>query len=216
MRLALAAIALVAAPALGLAGCGHKVGDSCKTNVDCSPLGDRFCDTASPGGYCTIEGCDVRMNSDGKLIDSCEDLASESVCIRFFQPLVNRPCSPATVATDCTADERCLCDCGFDQSTGQCLPADVISDSDGGSEGGVQITCAGATGAPSGHCASEASEQRWCMLKCSDDGDCRSGYECRKSGTLGADVVPRSVVSYDGGYSVAVGKAQKFCVQRAQ
>lgn len=197
----------VALLALGLGACGHKVGDSCKTNVDCSPLGDRFCDTASPGGYCTIEGCDVSMDSNGKLIDSCEDQASESVCIRFFQPLLDQPCTPATVATDCTADERCLCDCGFDQATGECLPSDTS---------GGQIVCADASGPPGGHCASEASEQRWCMLKCSKDGDCRKDYECRESGTLGAEVVPRSVVSYDAGYSVAVGKAQKFCVQKAQ
>ena len=31
-----------------VAGCGAKIGDSCRTNIDCSPLGDRFCDLASP------------------------------------------------------------------------------------------------------------------------------------------------------------------------
>ena len=31
-------------------GCGHKIGDSCQTNVDCSALGDRFCDIASTDG----------------------------------------------------------------------------------------------------------------------------------------------------------------------
>jgi hypothetical protein len=40
--------------------------------VDCSPLGDRFCDIASPGGYCIIEGCDQK---------SCP---GEAVCVRFF------------------------------------------------------------------------------------------------------------------------------------
>lgn len=30
-----------------------------------------------------------------------------------------------------------------------------------------------------GRCAPSASELRFCMRKCSDNGDCRSGYECR-------------------------------------
>jgi hypothetical protein len=30
-----------------------------------------------------------------------------------------------------------------------------------------------------GHCVSRSSEIRYCMLKCSTDGDCRDGYECR-------------------------------------
>src|SRR4051812_36642707 len=54
-----------------VSGCGHKVGDSCKANVDCSALGDRFCDVAAPGGYCTIEGCDVRLNEKSEVVDSC-------------------------------------------------------------------------------------------------------------------------------------------------
>jgi hypothetical protein len=32
----------------------------------------------------------------------------------------------------------------------------------------------------SGHCAPRSSELRYCMKKCSSDGDCRDGYECRK------------------------------------
>ena len=38
--------------------CARTIGDDCTTNVQCSALGDRFCDLSSPGGYCTVEGCD--------------------------------------------------------------------------------------------------------------------------------------------------------------
>jgi hypothetical protein len=31
----------------------------------------------------------------------------------------------------------------------------------------------------SGHCVARSSEVRYCMRKCSTDGDCRDGYECR-------------------------------------
>jgi hypothetical protein len=30
-----------------------------------------------------------------------------------------------------------------------------------------------------GHCVARSSELRYCMRKCSSDGDCRDGYECR-------------------------------------
>ena len=30
-----------------------------------------------------------------------------------------------------------------------------------------------------GHCVTRSSEIRYCMRKCSSDGDCRDGYECR-------------------------------------
>jgi hypothetical protein len=31
-----------------------------------------------------------------------------------------------------------------------------------------------------GHCVARSSEIRYCMRKCSSNGDCRDGYECRK------------------------------------
>ena len=47
--------------ALGLlisTGCAPKIGDSCGNSGDCSATGDRQCDVAQPGGYCTVQGCD--------------------------------------------------------------------------------------------------------------------------------------------------------------
>lgn len=93
LRLGLVCLALFAA------ACGEEIGDACSLSSDCSPQGDRICDVASPGGYCTVFGCDV---------GTCPE---EAVCVRFF-PTVdsNRPCDPATEdnGTDaCTADEVC-------------------------------------------------------------------------------------------------------------
>lgn len=39
-------------------GCGPQIGDSCNTSSDCSVRGERVCDTAQPGGYCTVRSCD--------------------------------------------------------------------------------------------------------------------------------------------------------------
>jgi hypothetical protein len=151
MRPVLAAVVLLAAAS---AGCGHNVGDNCRTNVDCSPAGDRFCDTSAPNGYCTIDSCDQT---------SCPD---EAVCIRFLTPVLNRPCTfdaaHPNSQSDCNAGERCVCDA---------------------------TTASGCTNGLA-HCAPEASERRWCQYKCSDDSDCRVGYQCRRTGTLGAEPVP--------------------------
>jgi hypothetical protein len=152
-RLALVALLLAAAT-----GCTKAIGDACGNNVDCSVAGDRFCDIAPPGGYCTVEGCDAVPGG----IDTCP---GDSVCVRFFTPILTRPCTfdPLAPVGDCNPDERCVCDMA-DEKTGVCI--------------------AGA------HCAPENSERRWCMARCGKDSDCRSQYQCRQTGSLGAEPVP--------------------------
>ncbi len=147
-------------------GCSHAIGDSCGNNVDCSVAGDRFCDTAPPGGYCTVEGCDV---------DTCP---GDSVCIRFYTLLETVPCTydPLAPRGTCAPDQRCVCDASADVSG-----------------------CAGPA-----HCAPENSERRWCMKRCGDNGDCRNQYECRSTGTLGAEPVPS--------LAKPQGESAKFCV----
>lgn len=182
-----AAIALIA---LGgtLTACGNQIGDSCRVNLDCSALGDRFCDVSAPGGYCTVEGCDN---------DSCP---SGSVCIRFFQPIPTKTCTPLTASTDCDASERCLCDFGATDPQGNCPPSPDN------------------TSVPLAHCAPESSERRWCQRRCTSDRNCRDDvdaqgnrlYECRQSGTQGSEPIPESIT--DAG--VPVGTAVSFCVQK--
>lgn len=138
---------LLAALLLG-AGCGAEIGDECSTNVDCSPTGERICDVSQQGGYCTIQGCQLR---------SCPE---EAACIAFYPTtFLSVACDPSTedavqledATNDCTADEVCL---------------------------------------SSGVCALATQEQRFCMRKCGSDDDCRSGYECRLTGTGGAEAIP--------------------------
>jgi hypothetical protein len=77
-------------------GCTKKIGDDCRSSLDCSQEGDRLCDISQPGGYCTIAGCDER---------SCPD---QAVCIRFFPRLfLTKPC---TDTAGCNPDEVCVGD----------------------------------------------------------------------------------------------------------
>ena len=55
--LSLASAPLLALLALGAAGCTPSIGDGCEVSTNCSSAGDRLCDLAQPGGYCTIFNC---------------------------------------------------------------------------------------------------------------------------------------------------------------
>jgi hypothetical protein len=172
---------LLALAAVFLLGCTPAIGDACQTNVDCSRLGNRFCDTSAPDGYCTVDGCDT---------STCP---SNSVCIRFFTIELDNPCvfdaADPNDRSTCRADERCICDQNND--SGDCC----ILDSTG-------KNCV-ASGPGPAHCAPESSERRWCQADCNSNGDCRDGYECRRTGSLGSLSVPT--------LSFPIGVPENFC-----
>jgi hypothetical protein len=155
-------IGVIAGMVLGVLsswGCSRTIGDACISNVECSALGDRYCDVASPGGYCTVEGCDEL---------SCPD---SSTCVRFFSLQKGRQSCDAhkQVRTDCPAGQESCC-----------KPGDL-----GCCKLGERCLC-DAEGCSSGYCASEASERRYCMKPCEGDDDCRLGYQCVPTGASGA------------------------------
>ncbi|MCU1282605.1 MAG: hypothetical protein JWM53_6151 [bacterium] len=172
--------------AILVAGCGAKIGDPCRTNIDCSPLGDRFCDTASTNGYCTKEDCGPT---------SCP---SEAVCIRFFTPLAGDdeactfdPGIPFSRADCPNVDDRCVCD--VTDANNQCHCTMLADD-------GVHCL------AKNGHCAPSSTERHWCERSCSSDSDCRDGYECRRTGTFGAESLP----AFNNGF----GTPAEFCAPK--
>jgi hypothetical protein len=86
---------LVVTLVVTLGACGKQIGDACNFAQDCSPDGDRLCDPhpTSPGGYCTILGCDY---------STCPD---EAACIQFFTgSFENRRCTDAPCGS---LDEVC-------------------------------------------------------------------------------------------------------------
>jgi len=52
-----------------LAGCKQHIGDSCGSSTDCSVTGERQCDLAQPGGYCTIFSCDPDTCPEGACVE---------------------------------------------------------------------------------------------------------------------------------------------------
>jgi hypothetical protein len=143
--------------------CSKKIGDGCQTNIDCAQDGTRICDLSQPGGYCTEDGCDD---------SSCP---SESICVRFFdQKFPTGTCStpPGTVGT-CNSPPDTVDEC---RTSGQCLPNELC------------VVCGPSSSAPEPYacCVPSASERRYCAAKCGGNGDCRGGYVCRTSNTLGS------------------------------
>lgn len=81
------------------AGCAPAIGDRCTTATNCSITGDRVCDTASPGGVCTVFGCE-----DG----TCP---AEATCVRWRQ--MESRLSFTSCMRRCESDSGCRVDEGY-------------------------------------------------------------------------------------------------------
>jgi hypothetical protein len=178
-RTARAGAALLLALALGAVSCGKQIGDDCQTATDCNPNGGRICDLSQPGGYCTVLGCDET---------TCP---SEATCIRFFPAqFLTRPCNPYCEDKQVAApvDGGAVLDAGV--VTPPICPAAFPQDGGASSavcpNGPTNDCTADEICLDSGLCAPRASEVRYCAKACSSNGDCRSGYACRPTGTAGA------------------------------
>jgi hypothetical protein len=77
-------------------GCSPKIGNDCRTSLDCSQTGDRLCDVTQPGGYCTVFNCEP---------GSCPDEAS---CVAFGVE-VSRVAACDAVTTGFSRFERTYC-----------------------------------------------------------------------------------------------------------
>lgn len=71
---------ILAALALGLAGCGTSIGESCTTDNDC---GGRTCSLSPnfPGGYCT-QRCTPGDDTTCPTGASCQTHHAENICLR--------------------------------------------------------------------------------------------------------------------------------------
>lgn len=159
--LALGLVALVG-------GCKKKIGDPCVRSTDCSIRGDRVCDlshrvtnagTPSPGGSgeCTIEACGA---------DSCP---KEAECVKVYGS------DFLTIACDPTREDRATA-CEGESCTDECLDG-VCPPQDDCRANEVCL--------PEGLCADEITARTSCRKRCKDDGDCRAGYECVRTGARG-------------------------------
>ncbi|MCA9664313.1 MAG: hypothetical protein KC503_01960 [Myxococcales bacterium] len=115
---------------------------------------------------CSTQGdriCDTAQFEGYCTVEGCgiNTCPEEAVCVRFFPTkFLSKPCDPATEDAVNIAPDKVTNDCRGDEV---CLS--------------------------SGHCALFSLERRFCMLKCEDNSDCRSGYECRSTGTAGAEAL---------------------------
>jgi len=55
--------------ATAVMGCQDHIGDACSGSADCSVTGERQCDLAQPGGYCTVFSCDPDTCPEGSCVE---------------------------------------------------------------------------------------------------------------------------------------------------
>lgn len=135
--------------------------------------------------------CDVSSQDGYCTIQGCDyyTCPEEAVCVQFFTgSFANKTCDPLATVDECAAEDRTVTDptaprrcCGFDE------------------------LCA-----VDGQCVPRASEFRYCMRQCGNDGDCREGYECRDLARM---------IEHGGQPLLSPGKlvdesAPKFCAQK--
>lgn len=144
--------------------------------------GKNIGDSCKTNVDCAINGtryCDQSQPNGYCTVEGCDERTcpTEAACILFYTPIGTEPCTydPSSKRSDCGIDELCICNL---------------------TENG---TCTGPA-----HCASEESERRWCMRRCNHDSDCRPYYECRETGSDGAEPLPT--------LADPEGVPQKFCV----
>jgi hypothetical protein len=157
------------------AACGQKIGDPCQVSSDCSQDGSRVCDTFSPGGFCTIEGCDY---------GTCPD---EAVCVRFFPGVENaracdagNPCDfdeVCTVANRCAPQtvelRRCMPTCG---GHGDCRPEYECRDLE-------LMRMHGGEPVPDPAGGGEVPDTPFCAARrsCVTNADCMTGQVCDRA-----------------------------------
>lgn len=173
-------LALCALAVVGLAGCKKKIGDACTRSTDCSIRGDRVCDLShrvdangvsskSGKGECTIEGCGH---------DTCP---KEAECVKVYgTDFLTIACDPLrediAIALEPSGDE-CPEQCTLvDGTYCACEPLDLCE---------THEVCL-----PEGLCADEITARTSCRRECKNDGDCREGYECVRTGARGVYRAP--------------------------
>ena len=109
LTLALASVAML----LFAVGCSPSIGDSCGGSTDCDINGTRICDRAQPGGYCTIQGCDVGTCPDG-----------EGTCVQFRSDVPRLTDSYCMYS--CDSDSDCRDDEGYRCLSGEQVGAVIL------------------------------------------------------------------------------------------
>ncbi len=191
-RLLLGLLALAAA-----AGCKAKIGDACQRSTDCSIRGDRSCDLShrvtkagieSPGagaGECTIEGCGadscpkeaecVKVYGSDFLTVACDPAREDRAIEGEGEGCLKRACiDPPIDDAECNA--LCPADSEEPDCISVCPPRDDCQ---------PREVCL-----PEGLCVDEITARTSCRRRCKDDGDCRNGYECIRTGSRGIYAAP--------------------------
>lgn len=151
-----------------IAACKAKIGDACRRSTDCSIRGDRTCDLSHQvdGAGNELPGTKGECTIEGCGADSCP---KEAECVKVYGS------DFLTVACDPAREDRAV----EVEVDGEPIVYPPLDNCD------AREVCL-----PEGLCADEITARTSCRRRCSDDGDCRDGYECIRTGTRGVYGAP--------------------------
>jgi hypothetical protein len=154
---------------VGGAGCRAKIGDACQRSTDCSIRGDRGCDLSHRVNSAGVE----TPNGNGECtIEGCgaDSCPKEAECVKVYGS------DFLTVACDPEREDRAVQGEGEGCVEGVCPPRDDCDP--------LEVCL------PEGLCADEITARTSCRRRCKNDGDCRNGYECIRTGSRGIYPAP--------------------------
>lgn len=133
----------------------------------------------------------------GLLLAACSAEIGDSCTTNVdCDPLGSRICDTSQLEGYCTVEGCELGSCPEEAVCVRFFPSSFLSvPCNPVSEDAVQGTqtndCTGEEICLSGgYCVLRNQETRFCMFSCESNDDCRGGYECRATGTQGAEAVP--------------------------
>jgi hypothetical protein len=148
---------------LALAACQPKIGDPCRTALQCSFRGERLCDLsnaendAARQGECTIENCTR---------NSCP---REATCVKTYPTeFLSVACDP--IREDQWTEDPSDPEGELREPFDDCAPHEICL--------------------PEGLCADESSSRTSCRRECKRDSQCRDGYFCKRVGQDGVYRTP--------------------------
>ncbi|MBX7080275.1 MAG: hypothetical protein K1X88_13855 [Nannocystaceae bacterium] len=173
-----------------LGGCKAKIGDACRVSTNCSIRGDRVCDlshridgagnpTPSGSGECTVESCGF------------DDCPKEAECVKVYgSDFLTVACDPRREDKATSRPGMCDLDTCIDEDTAGPAQPDCLEDGDECVYAPLDACAPNEVCLPEGLCADEITARTSCRRRCKQDDDCRTGYECVRTGARGIYAAP--------------------------
>ena len=171
---------------------GGAIGDDCGSDSDCQPPADGTCMTDMPGGYCATPDCEstadcpvgamcIILTGDGTEETWCLDECDANSDCRDGYTCLDDPkiCWYQAGSGDAEVGGACYTDADCTDAGATCYPEMYNNEPTGFVQGYCVIFGCSDGDCPAGSkCLDVGTDSTACMPICTNDSQCRKGYEC--------------------------------------